>query len=138
MRSDPRAGYTLIEVLVAIILAGMLFIGLFSSLSNILAISAGSSHRQGASNLAYSNMRLYADGSAPLWFSCNTSNETETITLLDEAEVVDGLPGVVTQTVTSQAPYGCDDARKGYPVLVTSTVELTSGVKATHATYVPF
>lgn len=136
--NQSAAGYTLTELLVAIVLAGLLFVGLMSSVTTISTISSGSNHRQNASNLAYSNMRVYADGSNPNWFSCNTSNETEVVTLLSSTGAVDGLPGQVTQTVTGEAPYGCDGARTGYPLRVTSTVELANGIRVSHATYATF
>jgi prepilin-type N-terminal cleavage/methylation domain-containing protein len=138
MTMQTHRGYTLIEVLVAIVLAGLLFVGLFSSLSNILSITAGSSQRQQASNLAYSNMRLYADGDIPLWFHCDTADQTAALTLMSSSGNVDGLPGTVTQTVEAVAPYGCDANKKGYPVVVTSSVELSNGIKADHATYTTF
>lgn len=138
MKHSENQGYTLVEVLVAIVLAGMLFVGLFSSLSNILSITSGTSQRQDASNLAYSNLRLFADGDVPLWFSCDTSNETAPVTLKSETGPFEGLPGNVTQTVEAEAPYGCNGDKKGYPILVTSSVELSNGIRADHATYTTF
>lgn len=131
-------GFTIIEVIVVIVLASIIFLYMSTSLTNIFSISEASSQRLTASNLAYGNLRLFANNRAPLWFSCDTSNQTAAITLLDTTEPVDRLPGDVAQTVTARAPYGCDDSNKGYPLLVTSTVTLVNGIEASHATYTTF
>ncbi len=138
MSREQKAGFTLVEVLVTVVFAAVVFIGLFSSLASIFAISEGSSQRTTASNLAYANLRLFADGNAPTWFSCNTSNETAPATLLDKTETIDGLPGDAHQIVTATAVYGCDGTSQGYPVKVESSVQLTNGRKVTHATYTSF
>lgn len=136
--STRVAGFTLVEVLVTVVFAAIIFVGLFSSLASIFAISEGSSQRTTASNLAYANLRLYADGNYPTWFSCNTSDETEPVTLLDTSADVAGLPGSVRQIVTATAVYGCDGSSQGYPIKVESSVELENGRKVTHATYTSF
>lgn len=134
----PQSGYTLIEILVTVVLASVIFVGLFSSLSSIFYISERSLQHTTASNLAYANLRLFADGNQPTWFSCNSSNQTAPITLLDRSESIDGLPGSVQQTVTATAAYGCDGGRVGYPIIVESTVSLTGGREVSHATYASF
>lgn len=131
-------GFTLIEVIITVVLAAIVFVGLFSSLASIFAINEGSSQRTTASNLAYANLRLYADGNPPTWFACNTSDETAPATLLDKSESVAGLPGTAHQVVTATAVYGCDGTSQGYPIKVESSVELTNGRKVTHATYASF
>lgn len=138
MRGAREGGFTIVEVIVVIVLASIIFLYMSTSLTNIFSISEASSQRLTASNLAYGNLRLFADNRAPLWFSCNTSDQTATITLLDTTEPVDRLPGDVAQTVTARAPYGCDASNKGYPLLVTSTVTLINGIEASHATYTTF
>lgn len=136
--SSNESGFTLIEVIISIVIAGVVFVGLASSVVSIFSITEGSSQRMRLSNLAYANMRLYADGNKPYWFSCNTSDELEPITLLDKSEAVDGLPEDVTQTVIATAVYGCDGEKQGYPILVRSTATLTNGRTVSHATYATY
>lgn len=133
--STSQAGFTLIEVIVSVVIAAIVFVGLFSSLASIFSITEGSSQRTVANNLAYANMRLYADGTLPTWFSCNTSNQTETITLMDKSEAVSGLPGDVVQTVTASAVYGCDGSSQAFPIRIESNVSVINGIEVSHATY---
>jgi len=134
-RSQRSSGFTLIETIVTIVVAGIVITGLFSSMASVFAISTGASQRTKASDLAYANMRLYANSTIPTWFLCDTSNETATTTVLSRTQSESGLPGDVIQTVEATAVYGCNNANQGYPIRVVSTVELISGVKVSHATY---
>lgn len=140
MKSPTRyeSGFTLIELLIAIVITSVVFIGLASSLVSIFSITEGSSQRMRLSNLAYANMRIYADGNKPIWFSCNTSNQTAPITLIDTTGELEGFPGDVSQTVIAAAVYGCDGTKQGYPIMIESTVTLTNGRTATHATYTSY
>lgn len=138
MNRRHELGFSLVEVMVAVVLAGVIFVGLFASISSIFAITEGSSQRFNASNLAYSNMRIFADGSAPTWFMCDTNDETAPVTILSTTGQVANLPSDVIQVVTATAPYGCDGGAKGYPILVTSRVELANGIEVEHATYTTF
>lgn len=136
--ANSQSGFTIVEVLVAVILASVIFIGLFSSLSTIFGVSEGSTQRARASALAYDNLRRYANGSNPLWYRCNTADETAEVTLLDETGPIDGLPGDTTETVTAQSPYGCDGNARGFPIKVVSRVEVANGIEVSHATYTKF
>ncbi|HTK39923.1 MAG TPA: prepilin-type N-terminal cleavage/methylation domain-containing protein [Patescibacteria group bacterium] len=136
--SHPKAGFSIIEVIVAVVLAGVVFIGLFSSLTSIFAISEGSTQRSTASNLAYANLRTYANGANPSWFSCTVSDETASVTLLSKTVNVSGLPGTVTETVIADAPYGCNGAAKGFPIRVQSSIVVGNGIKVSHATYTTY
>lgn len=138
MNRQNQNGFTLIEVIVSVVIAGVVFTGLFSSLSTIFSISNGSLQRSVANALAYDNLHRYANGSGPLWFICDTSNETSEQTLLDTTSAVDSLPGDTTQTVTASAPYGCNNDAKGFPIRVESTVIASNGIEAHHATYTSF
>lgn len=136
-RQQQDDGFTIIEMLVAVVLIGTITIGLFTSLSNIYALSEGSSQRQRASNLAQANLNQFSQ-TTPLWFECDTTNETAPQTMLDESGSVEGLPGNVERQVVAEAVYGCADSDAGYPIRLTSTVGLISGVEVRHATYVSF
>lgn len=138
MNHRQQSGFTLIEIIVSVVIASIVFIGLFSSLSTIFSISNGSLQRSVASGLAYDNLRQYANGSHPLWFLCDTSDETAEQTLLDTTGAVDNLPGDTTQTVVASAPYGCDGNAKGFPIRVESTVVASNGIEVHHATYTSF
>jgi prepilin-type N-terminal cleavage/methylation domain-containing protein len=131
-------GFSLIEIIVSVVIAGIVFIGLFTSLTNIFSISQGSLQRTTASTVAYDNLRYFASGVSPLWFTCDTSDQTATQTLLDTTGPVDNLPGDVTQTVTASAVYGCDGAAKGFPIRVESVVTVNNGIEVHHATYTSF
>ena len=133
-------GFTLIEAIVTIVVASIIIVGLLTSMATIFGISAGSAQRTKASNLAYANMRLYADGTPPVWFECDTSNQKKIYPVLEKIDQQDGLPGDVTQKVTAQAVYGCADAdnRQGFPIKVTSSVQLENGKLISHATYAGF
>lgn len=131
-------GFTLIEIIVSVVIASIVFTGLFSSLSSIFSISNSSLQRSVANTIAYDNLRRYANGTNPIWFACDTTDETATQTLLDTTGAVDNLPGDTTQTVTASAPYGCNDDAKGFPIRVESTVVASNGIEAHHATYTSF
>lgn len=133
-----QSGFTLIELLIAIVITSVVFVGLASSLTSIFSITEGSAQRTKLNDLAYANMRLYADGNKPTWFSCNVSNQTAPITLINETGEVEGFPVDVTQTVTVTAVYGCDGSKKGYPLLVESTATLSNGRSSSHATYTSY
>ena len=132
---SSQSGFTLIELIISITVASLMLVGIFGALSSIWDISYGAAHRTAASNLAYANLRNYANGSAPTWFSCNPSNETATVTLLNKTGDVNKIPGNVEQTVTADAPYGCTGDNNGMPIRVVSTVTTSKGLEVSHATY---
>lgn len=136
--THQQQGFTLIEIIVSVVIAGLVFLGLFTSLSNIFSISHSTLQRSTANSLAYDNLHYFTTSARPLWFSCDTTNETATLTLLDTTGPVTNLPGDVTQTVTASAIYGCDGGAKGFPIRVESTVTIGNGIEAHHATYTSF
>lgn len=164
---QTAAGFTIVELIVSIMVAGI-FIGIISSMStSIITLALDAQRFETASNLAYNNLRLYANGqrSSAFKFNCNGDDASDTATtsspftdgykhpdatgqtLLDTTNPVSGLPGPVHQTVTAIAPYGCgNDVQSGasgttsiMPVRVTSTITYgSSSRKVVHATYVDY
>ena len=165
---SPRntAGFTIIELIVTIIVAGI-FLGVVSAMSTAIVGIALDTHRfEMASNLAYNNLRLYANGqrSTAFHFECNgdDAGDTETSSspftdtykhpssvgkvLLSTTSTASSndLPGPVVQTVTAAAPYGCgNDIQSGatgatsiMPVRIISTV--TYGASARKVVYATY
>lgn len=140
--SANRAGFTLIEVLVAVVVAA-LFITTFVQMYIVQSrISSDMSSFDTADMLAYGNLRTFAYGKAPTWFTCTYSGGSPLpVTLMNSTDPVAGLQAPVTQTVIATAPYGCGGgvAAMGYPVKVVSTVTYGSeGRTVTHATYATY
>lgn len=139
---QKQAGFTLIEVLIAVIVAA-LFISAFSQMYIIQSrLSSEMDTYEQADALAYSNLRTYAFGKAPTWFTCTYSNGSPVaVNLINSSAPVDGLPAPVSQTVVATAPYGCGGSSGsiGYPIKVVSTVTYgTDGRNVVHATYTTY
>jgi len=137
-----QSGFTLIEVLVAVVVAA-LFITAFSQMYIIQSrIAKDMKTFDKADMLAYSNLRTYAYGKAPTWFTCShTSTNPDAVVLINSTDPVEGLPSPVTQNVTATAPYDCGGASgtTGYPIKVVSTVTYgPDGRTVTHATYATY
>ncbi len=146
--TSQQEGFTLVELIVTIVVTGM-FIAVIGQLSSFAVITATNANRfEAASNLAYNNLRLYANGdSASRWFTCSTTTDGRTSpnstgqSLINTTSSVpiDNLPPPVIQTVTALAPYGCGSTGNGMPVRVVSTVTYGSPAKkVVHATYAGF
>lgn len=150
------SGFTIVELLIAIII-GTIFIISTSMTIGFLTTSAVTGSRQEiASNLAYNNLRLYANGQKPLWFECIGDDASETTppysdgkskptatgqVLLNQTSAIalNSLPGPVTQKVIAIAPYGCGDSASGMPIRIQSEVSYGNPTrKAVHATYVTY
>lgn len=134
-----QAGFTLIEVLVAVVVAA-LFITAFVQMYIVQSrLSSEMSSYNKAELLAYDNLRTFAYGKAPTWFTCTYSNGSpQAVTLLSSSAAVEGIPSPVSQSVVATAPYGCGGgtASLGYPIKVVSSVTYGSDArKVTHATY---
>lgn len=139
---SKQAGFTLIEVLVAVIVAA-LFISAFSQMYIIQSrLSTEMDTYEQADALAYTNLRTYAFGKAPTWFTCiYTNGVPESMNLIQSNDAVDGLPGPVSQSVIATAPYGCGGSSGtiGYPIKVISTVTYGPDArKVVHATYTTY
>lgn len=125
-------GFTLVELLVVIVLSLAFLLTIYQLSFSIFNLSAEGSHQIRASNLAYKNLRAYATGGPPLWYSCAAKGNGP-YTPLSTAINVAGLPPPVQQTVEASAPYGCAD---GSPIRIVSTVTYGPNDRSvSHATY---
>ncbi len=133
-----QQGFTIIEVIVAVILSGLFLVAIYQIIGILTTSSINSSQDYRADAIAYQNLRKYADGRSPTWFTCPTT-QTDPITLINSTAAVEGLPPPTTQTVIADAPYGCADTQSGLPIRVISTVTYglnnTTVRNATYATY---
>lgn len=141
MRKD-QSGFTIVELLVTVITAAM-FVGMFYQLFVVLVnINATARNTAQASDLAYSNLRLYPTA-ASTGLTCNTATNVSTTVNLIPAT---GSPvaavdsdytelGSVTEQVTAQFPYGCS-AVYNVVKLVSTVTYGTSAYKVSYATYV--
>lgn len=148
MRKQPdETGFTTIEVIVVIIVAASL-IASISQMISYVGNTAQDTHRQEvARNLAYNNMRIYANGRQPLWFTCspatngvqNPNGAGQVLINTTSNSSINNLPAPVRQKVTAFAPYGCGSDGSGMPVRVISEVSYGNPAKeAVHATYVGY
>ncbi len=146
-------GFTTVELLVTILVTAS-FIASISQMIGFVGSVAVDAHRQEvASNLAYNNLRRYANGDPmPTWFNCIGDVGTETtapfsdgkahptatgMVVFSSSAAVTDLPGPVAQSVRAVAPYGCGASASGMPIRVVSTVTYGSPQKeVVHATYV--
>ena len=140
-------GFTTIEVIVVILVSAS-FIASISQMISYVSNTAQDAHREEvARNLAYNNMRIYANGQQPLWFTCSAATNGavtpdgtgQVLINTTSASPVNGLPGPVRQKVTAFAPYGCGGENAGMPVRILSEVSYDNPAKEeVHATYVGY
>ena len=140
MKSDKQyqPGFTIIELLVTIVISVIFILAIYQVALASMLISRGSSQYTIASNLAYSNLRLYVNGQSAInWFVCPAINETSPQTLMTQSGSVQRLSGTVTQTVTATAVYGCSGSNSGLPIKVESSVTYGSAgtQKVSHIGY---
>lgn len=134
--SHTQSGFTLVEVLTTIVVALVFLLSAFQLTGTIQQLSITGNQQTVADTLAYSNMRLYANGEAPSeWFDCIDNGSTPDI-LLDSTSPISNLPAPVLQRIEATAPYGCSD---GMPVRVESYVQYgKSNRKISHAIFVSY
>ena len=150
-------GFTIIEVLTTVIVAALFIIAIFQLMTIVTTLSNRANYRTIASNLAYKNLRLYANGQSPLWFNCIGDETSETtppysdgtkagatgqvLISSSSSSTVETLPPPVTQSVVAIAPYGCGLTGLGQPIRLQSQVTFGpsgSPTTVTHATYVSY
>lgn len=137
-----EAGFTIVETVVTLVVT-TLFVAMAMQLHyQVTSISIVQLQQSIASSLAYDNMRAYANGSAPNWFTCGGTSPGATVQIVkNETGSVEGLPGQVQQKVVASAPYGCSSSGTtnylGLPIRVESTVSY-AGRSVTHVTYTAF
>jgi len=139
VHSAGMRGFTVVEVLMAIVTAALFVIAISQIYIFQTRLSSNSAAYANADLLAYNNLRTYSYGKAPTWFQCEyNSGSPQPQTLLNSTSPVDLVPSPVIQTVVATAPYGCGGSSSaiGYPIRVVSTVTYGSdGRKVVHATY---
>jgi hypothetical protein len=137
-----QRGFSLIEALVAVVMATIFILAMVELYVVQLNLSTSTASYEQADQLAYNNMRAYADGTKPIWFECNYTGTNTTPDpwplIVNKITQIKGIPGDVVQNVISTAPFGCGNGggknNSGYPILVTSTVTY-NGRTVAHATY---
>lgn len=148
------AGFTAIEVLVTIIVAGIFVIAtyvLFIAVNQSFALAR---NRATASDLSYSYLRKYAsEGSTPTWFTCSTASggsNTNDVTVNPNAPgsvlesgtlttAATGLPPPVSYEVRVLAIYGCSGVNLKKPLRIESKVTFgPSNTVMEHATIMEF
>lgn len=143
MFHQEEQGFTIIETLVTLVVAAI-FIATILQISVLQSqIASQITAYTAADRLASSNLRIYAYGEPPTWFTCTgTSTNPGVMTLIDPSPtknpVTDPhIPSPATQSVVALAPYGCGgSSRIGYPIEIVSTVTYgPSSIKVTHATF---
>jgi len=152
-----QQGFTVVEMIIVIIVGALFATTAFQLFSTINVVAVDTSRRALASNIAYNNMRSYANGQKPLWFDCigdesgeNTppfsdgtrSGATGQVLLnRTSTDGIKNLPGPTVENVIAIAPYGCGETGAGLPIRVQSKVIYGSPGKertTTHATYVSY
>ena len=138
-KKQNAQGFTLVEVIITIAIASVFVISISQIYSVQTRISSITAAYNNADLLAYNNLRTYAYGKAPNWFSCvYASGSPQPMVLVNTTTPVAGIPSPVTQSVIATAPYGCGGSSSGigYPIRVTSKVTYgTDGKVIVHATY---
>jgi hypothetical protein len=142
MAGRHEDGYLLVEVIVTLVAATLFLGGIFSLYTTQTQLSGSVSFFNNADRLAYNNLRIYANGRSPTWFTCTyVSGAPQSVTLVSSTSAVDGVPSPVIQSVVATAPYGCGGGSTGlgYPIRVVSSVTYGLGArKVVHATYATF
>jgi len=139
MNDRHTPGFTLVEVIIAIVIASMFVVTIgqiYIVQSRLSSITAAFNN---ADLLAYNNLRTYSYGKAPTWFECvYASGSPQPQTLINLTNPVSNIPSPVVQTVVATAPYGCGGSSSGigYPIRIVSTVSYgNDGKTVVHATY---
>ena len=140
--NKKQSGFTIVELLVTVITAAM-FVAMFYQLYVVLVgINATARNTAQASDLAYSNLRLYPTV-VSTGLTCNAgTNVSTTVNLIPTsgsptAVTNSNYPelGAVTEQLTAQFPYGCAAVYNVVKLVSTVTYGSTS-YKVSYATYV--
>ncbi len=133
--SKAEGGFTLIEALVTVIVAAIFILAMTELYVVQLQLSTSTTAYDQVDQLAYNNLRAYADGRKPTWFSCvYSSGNPQPQKLMDNIPTtLPGLKGNIVQLVVATAPFGCG-SNVVKPILVTSSATY-QGRTITHATY---
>lgn len=137
MNTKHQSGFTAVELIITITVAGIFVIALYQLFGTINASMSLARQKAVASEIAYSYLRRYtgANVQPATWFTCSTaagSSNTNDYTVNTNAAgqtIASGsvtgvttLPGPVTYSVKALAVYGCSGANAGTPLRIESTV----------------
>ena len=146
MKPSRQSGFTTVELIVVILVRASFFGSIRALISFVSRTATEAHHQNVAGNLAYDNLRKYANGQRATWFICNSTSDGKLtsnngigqILLSGQPQNTAGLPGPVEQRVTAFAPYGCSSAGDSdMPVRVISEIKYGNPAKEViHATYV--
>lgn len=156
--AQHQSGVSTVELIIVLIVAGLFAISSFQLIASINDVAGSATLRSRASNLAYNNLRQFANGTQPLWFECigdiaaerpptysGATSDAKSVpsstgqVLLNTSTNVAGLPGTVIQKVIAIAPYGCGDSGTGMPIRIQSQVQYGNPQRTiTHATYASY
>lgn len=130
------AGFTLVEMLVTVVLAGV-FLAFFIQMFRATSAQQSSLVRQSTANdIAKSNLSKFPTAASATGFTCDTtatvSANTNNLAINPNApgtsilttamqEPDSGTIGTITQTVRAYSPNGCDGTHA--PVKIVSSVE---------------
>ena len=151
-------GFSIVELVVAITISALFGIAILQLISSINNLATESSRRTTASNIAYNDMRKYANGQKPMWFNCIGDEAGETTPPFSDGKTkptatgqvlmntttttsIQHLPPPIVESVVAIAPYGCGDSGPGQPITVQAQVTYGQGTSQrtiTHATYVSY
>ena len=133
-----ESGFTLIEALVSVVVAAIFILAMTGMYVAQLQLSVSTAAYDQVDQLAYNNLRSYADGRKPSWFSCVYSGspakpQPQSLIAPGTMTTLPGVKGLVSQSVVATAPFGCGD-NIVKPILITSSATY-GGRTITHATY---
>ena len=155
---NQSKGFSIVELVVAITISALFGVAILQLISSINNLATESARRTTASNIAYNDMRKYANGQKPMWFNCIGDEAGETTAPFSDGKtkpnatgqvlmnvttntMVQHLPPPVVEQVIAIAPYGCGDSGPGQPIRVQAKVTYGQGASQrtiTHATYVSY
>lgn len=145
MNSDQTSfGFSLVELIIIISVSAVFFLSAIQLSLAISQMASDGSQRTVASNLAYKNLRKFANGAKPIFYDCAGSNGAEYQMTFDPTPNIDSmLPGApVQEIVMVSAPYGCGtDTTSGMPIRVQSQIiygPSNNRKTITHATYATY
>jgi len=153
-----QKGFTIVELIITITVTALFATAIFQMIASVNNLATEESRRSVASNVAYNNMRKYANNKKPLWFDCVGDDASETTPPFSDGKTKPSATGQVLMNTTSSesylqlpppviqyviaiAPYGCGTSGPGQPIRVQSQVKYGGGASQrtiTHATYVSY
>jgi hypothetical protein len=141
-RNGKAAGFTIVEVVVTLVVSTIFIVGIIHLQTSVSQLSIQQVQRRIASDLAYNNLRKYANDNQPTWFRCEVAGGVAKPNVLINGNItVRGLPSPVSQKVVATAPYLCGGGTGGVgmPIRIESVVTYGSNHrKVVHVSYAAF